>query len=196
MLIATTLWLLHTIYNLLILPFMQCAVQSGYSKHACSLIDQRLLPTVRRQSGNMRQVCTMTSCTNSYQLYALLLELLLVDMDCNCMRTGFKVCMSLYSIITSCRKENLFHKLIYVIQNFTRKIFMVQYYPQNFNIEFFQTTVVLIFSIYTCLYNTAIRNFIKIKDNIKCHSIKSYTSLPCLLLHIYIYILMRYLPLG
>ena len=27
----------------IILPFVQCEVQSGYSKHACLFIDQRLL---------------------------------------------------------------------------------------------------------------------------------------------------------
>ena len=58
---------------------------------------------------------------------------------------------------------------------------MVQYYPQNiFNIKLLLTYGSL------CLYDMAIRNFIKIKDNIKCHSIKSYASLPCILLHVHI----------
>ena len=54
LLIATTLWLFHTIYILLTLSFMQCEVQSGYSEHACSFIDQRLLVSVQRQPGNVR----------------------------------------------------------------------------------------------------------------------------------------------
>ena len=56
------------------------------------------------------------------QLAALLLELLLVDMDCNCTRTYFEVhtCVASSPHI---RKKNLFHKLIRVIKMFNEKNF-------------------------------------------------------------------------
>ena len=46
--------------------------------------------------------------------------------------------MYLYSVIVLHKKENLFHKLIGVIQIFMRKFFVAQYYPQKiFNFELF-----------------------------------------------------------
>ena len=58
-------------------------------------------------------------------------------MHCNCTRTGFEVRVCTVSSL-DVRKKNSFHKLISVIRIFMRKIFLVQYHPQNiFNIEVF-----------------------------------------------------------
>ena len=47
---------------LLILPFMQGKVNSGYSKHAYLLTNQRLLAPAWRQPGFVKQVQATTSC--------------------------------------------------------------------------------------------------------------------------------------
>ena len=73
--------------------YMQGEVQSGYCKRAYSFIDQRLLASVWRRPGYVRQFCAATSCY-SIQLvsyHALLFELLLIDMRRNSRRTGFEV---------------------------------------------------------------------------------------------------------
>ena len=58
----------------------------------CSLfIDQRLLVPARRRPGNMQQVCSMIIVGVVAYYHLLLLKLLLVDMDHNCMTTGFEV---------------------------------------------------------------------------------------------------------
>ena len=64
MLIATTLIasLYHSFIILLILPFMQGEVQSGYSKFAYSFINQRLLAPAWRQPGYVRQIHAVISC--------------------------------------------------------------------------------------------------------------------------------------
>ena len=71
----------------------------------------------------------------------MLFELLLVDMDCSCMRTGFEVHACTVSL-PHIRKKNLFLKLICVIQICMREIFVGQYHPQYIiNLELFQATV-------------------------------------------------------
>ena len=60
-----------------------------------------------------------TSCSSSSSYHVLLFKLLLVDIDYNCMRTGFEVCACTVSS-PHIRKKNLFHKLIRVIQMFAR----------------------------------------------------------------------------
>ena len=56
--------LYHVAIILLILPFTQGEVQSGYSKRAYSFINQRLLASAWRRPGYMRQVHAMTSCSS------------------------------------------------------------------------------------------------------------------------------------
>ena len=69
--------------------------------------------------------------------HALLFELLLVNNDHNCTRTGFEVRACTVSS-PHVRKKNSFHKLICVMQMFMRKNFMAQCHPQSiFNIELF-----------------------------------------------------------
>ena len=80
----------------------------------------------------MRQLRTTTSYSSIYVVsyHALLFDLLLVDMHCNCTRAGFEI----HACTTSSphiRKKNSFRKLM-------RKIFVVQCYPQNIvNIKLF-----------------------------------------------------------
>ena len=52
----------------------------------------------------------------------LLFKLLLVDMDSNCTRAGFKVHVCTASL-PHVRKKSSFHTLIYVIHMFNEKIF-------------------------------------------------------------------------
>ena len=86
----------HTDSTLLTLPLMQHEVESSYFEHVCSFINWRLLVPAWKQPGNMTQVCT-TSCISDYYV------LLLVDMDCNCTRTGFEVYTCAASL--PCRRE-------------------------------------------------------------------------------------------
>ena len=65
----TAVNLLHCGYSvpyiiLLILPFLQGEVQSGYSKRTYSFINQKLLACMWRQPGYVRQVHAMTSCSS------------------------------------------------------------------------------------------------------------------------------------
>ena len=78
----------------------------------------------------MREIFGMTSCISSYN--PLLFKLLLVDVNCICMRTGSEVHPCTVSL--PCTRK--LHKLIHLIQIFMRKNFAVQHYPQNiFNID-------------------------------------------------------------
>ena len=52
--------------------------------------------------------------------HALLFELLLVDVDRNCTRTGFEVCAYIVSL-PHIRQKILFHELICMIQIFMKK---------------------------------------------------------------------------
>ena len=82
----------HAYIILLILPFVQSEVQSGYSKCAYSVIYQRLLAPTCRQPGYVRQVCAATSYSSIIVSYhELLFELLLIDMHRNCTGTGYEV---------------------------------------------------------------------------------------------------------
>ena len=129
--------LLHTIY--IILLILQGEVHSGYSKHAYSLIDQRLLQPVWRRPGYLRQLWAGTSCC-SIQLSIMhycLSQLLLIGIHRNCTRTGFDVRACTVSL-PHVRKKNSFHKLICVIRIFMRNILMVQCHLRNiFNIKLF-----------------------------------------------------------
>ena len=84
-------------------------------------------------------LCRTTPCRNQLQWYifsyhALLFKLLLIDMHCNCTRTGFEVCACTAS--SSHNKQDLFHKLICLVRTFMREFFVVQCHPRNiFNLE-------------------------------------------------------------
>ena len=101
----------YTYIILLILSFVQSEVQSGYSKCAYSVIDQKLLAHACRQPGYVRQVCAATSYSSIMVSYhELLFELLLIDMHQNCTRTGYEIhaCIAsspYLSIIISSRNE-------------------------------------------------------------------------------------------
>ena len=82
----------------------------------------------------MRQIHTLTSCSIVASYHALLFELVLVDMDYNCTRTGLEVCTCMASL-PHVRKKNSFHKLIRMIKQF-RTIHEILLTSNNF-----QTTV-------------------------------------------------------
>ena len=86
----------------------------------------------------MRQVHTVTIVAIVLVHYhALLFKLLLLDMDCNCMRTGFEVHACTVSS-PNVKQKSLFHKLIRVTRIFMRKNFVLQCHPQSIlNIELF-----------------------------------------------------------
>ena len=110
--------------NLVDPAFVQGEVQSGYSKYAYSLIDQRLLAPAWRWPGYVRQVCATTSYRSIIVSYhELLLELLLIDMHQNCTRTGYEVHACIASL-SHLRMKILFHKLKSVIRFFMRKTSM------------------------------------------------------------------------
>ena len=62
--------------------------------------------------------------------------LLLVDMDCNCMRIGSKVCICTAPSLCT-KKENSFHKLIHMIKIFMRNFLWFSTIHDIFNIELF-----------------------------------------------------------
>ena len=101
---------------------MQCEVQLGYFKHVYSFINQRLLALAQRQPET-------SLCRNQFQqqlasYHALLFELLLVDMDHSCTRTGFKVHACTVSSPHVRKKNSFINKLlIHVIQMFNEKNF-------------------------------------------------------------------------
>ena len=61
---------------------LQGQVLSGYSKHAHSFINQRLLGPVWRRPGYLRQLrsklCAVTSCCSTVNYHALLFKLLVI----------------------------------------------------------------------------------------------------------------------
>ena len=68
--------------------------------------------------------------------HALLFELLLADIDHNCMRTGFEVCACIASS-PHVRKKNLFHKLIHE-KKFRGSVPSTKYF---LTLNYFQNTV-------------------------------------------------------
>ena len=89
-------------------------MQSGYSKCAYSLIDQRLLAPACRRPGYVRQVCATTRySSNIVSYHELLFELQLIDIHVhqNCTGTGNEVHAHTASL-SHLRIKKLFHELL------------------------------------------------------------------------------------
>ena len=129
---------------LLILYFMQGEVQFSYiyiyiySKCTCSFIE--LLASAWRLPSYVRQVHTVTSCSIIVSYHTLLFELLLLDMQRNCMRTGFEVSACTASL-PHIRKK-LFYKSIHVTRICMRTISWFSGIHEIFlTLNYFRTTV-------------------------------------------------------
>ena len=105
---------------------MQCEVQSGYSETCMSVYRSEIISACTQTTWQRETSSRRDYIVASY--HVLLFELLLVDMDHNCARTGFEVYACTASL-PHVSNKNSFHKLICVIQIFMRKIFMVQCHP-------------------------------------------------------------------
>ena len=88
----------------------------------------------------------MTSYISSYH------ALLLVGMDCNCMRTSSEQ-RTYTASPPHIRKKNLFHRIIRMMQIFMREVFMVQNHPQNILTLNYFWTVKYIYSVTYIVYS-------------------------------------------